>query len=457
MSLQEIQGALGIIIFSGVGDGSTDDSAALQSAIDACAAQANGGQVYAPPAGVAYVVDNITLKARVDIIGVGQRPVAFKAKSGSSNPMWRLDTGPVNNCRYENFVCLGSTENPRQNCFELRATPSSKAPYNGGLWWAIFSNISVSGFSGFGMWFRGGVTGIVNAHQFIELRRVTIFRANDTYSRALLLTGQCGQFSIDGECQLDGIAKGTGTNVEIGPEYNNAGVAGGQLVGGSPVGGNAPYNIKFIGCTSQSAETAFYVYNSINILHHGCYFENTQRAIRHVGGTSGSIIENCHFTNAASDGVGGGYCIQGGASCRGSAINNDCAGAADQFFNGASTNSGWYLYGNKLLSTFAVAPVANYTLLKSIVAPSTVVCEGLYAVGVNTEGTVSILSSKLHAGERITVKCAVAGSVVFDENGNLLLGQWSTLVLNRYDTATFEYSDLFSKFVLVGTTGVLRS
>lgn len=297
--------------FSGVGDGSTDDSAALQSAIDACAAQANGGQVYAPPAGVAYVVDNITLKARVDIIGVGQRPVAFKAKSGSSNPMWRLDTGPVNNCRYENFVCLGSTENPRQNCFELRATPSSKAPYNGGLWWAIFSNISVSGFSGFGMWFRGGVTGIVNAHQFIELRRVTIFRANDTYSRALLLTGQCGQFSIDGECQLDGIAKGTGTNVEIGPEYNNAGVAGGQLVGGSPVGGNAPYNIKFIGCTSQSAETAFYVYNSINILHHGCYFENTQRAIRHVGGTSGSIIENCHFTNAASDGVGGGYCIQG--------------------------------------------------------------------------------------------------------------------------------------------------
>lgn len=104
-----------------------------------------------------------------------------------------------------------------------------------------------------------------------------------------------------------------------------------------------------------------------------------------------------------------------------------------------------------------MAPVANYTLLKSIVAPSTVVCEGLYAVGVNTEGTVSILSSKLHAGERITVKCAVAGSVVFDENGNLLLGQWSTLVLNRYDTATFEYSDLFSKFVLVGTTGVLRS
>lgn len=94
--------------FVGVGDGVTDDSAALQTAINTAAAQPFGGVVFVPPCSVGYVIDNIVLKNFVDIIGGGMRQTAFMAKPGSANSVFVLDTGHVLNCRYQNFVVYAS-------------------------------------------------------------------------------------------------------------------------------------------------------------------------------------------------------------------------------------------------------------------------------------------------------------------------------------------------------------
>lgn len=92
------------IVFTGVGDGVTDDSAAFQAAINTAAAQPFGGTVFVTPPSVAYVIDNIVLKNQVDIIGGSMRQTQFQAKPGSNNSVFVLDTGHVINCRYENFL-----------------------------------------------------------------------------------------------------------------------------------------------------------------------------------------------------------------------------------------------------------------------------------------------------------------------------------------------------------------
>lgn len=74
--------------YGAVGDGSTDDTSAIQSALTA-AAGAGGGIVYLPEA--TYVVSNITIDSYVELQGAG-RGTQLLGKSGSSGYMIALTT-----------------------------------------------------------------------------------------------------------------------------------------------------------------------------------------------------------------------------------------------------------------------------------------------------------------------------------------------------------------------------
>lgn len=60
--------------YGAVGDGSTDDTTAIQAAINECAT-AGGGRVFIPEGAAGYVVSQIALKQNVTLEGTGRAGV----------------------------------------------------------------------------------------------------------------------------------------------------------------------------------------------------------------------------------------------------------------------------------------------------------------------------------------------------------------------------------------------
>jgi hypothetical protein len=74
--------------YGAVGDGSTDDTTAIQSALSA-AATAGGGRVFVPAS--TYVVSNLTIGTNVELVGAGKGSL-LKAKVGATGYMIALTT-----------------------------------------------------------------------------------------------------------------------------------------------------------------------------------------------------------------------------------------------------------------------------------------------------------------------------------------------------------------------------
>jgi hypothetical protein len=448
------------IQFIGTGNGSTDDSSAFQAALNTASAQPNGGTVFVPPCSASYILDNISLPSQVSIIGGDVRSVVFKAKSGSTNNMFVIPAGHVVNCRYENFT-VNDNGNANQNCFMLQAVQRGT---DGGMWWCTFRNLLIGNFSGYAMWFRGGPSGFVIPHQFIEIDHCIITRANGTYPRDLLLTGQCGQFEIHGGTNFDGNTTGTGTNIELGAEFFNSSAPagqqyGGQSVGGSAVGSNCPYNIQFNMMTSQQTAKAVYIYNSVNIKFHQCYFENCYYSVTVVGASFNVICDSCHFTNAGADGASGGYCLSVQSSSFASLINCDFTGSYDYAVKNTTDTWGTFMKNNTYVSPPNVRFTSNY---EGIINPSTTISTRYFSnVQLNSAGvTVTTITSLLGPGDPIEfflpAANAAGGTIVFNTSGNILLGHYTTaLTLSGNDVATFEWSDDAQKVTLRSTTGAL--
>jgi hypothetical protein len=80
-SLLPITGQLNVKAYGAKGDGTTDDTAAIQAAIDAVAAS-GGGQVLLPPG--TFVTGQLVLKNRVWLVGAGTRSTVIYLKTGTN-------------------------------------------------------------------------------------------------------------------------------------------------------------------------------------------------------------------------------------------------------------------------------------------------------------------------------------------------------------------------------------
>jgi hypothetical protein len=440
--------------FVGSGNGSTNDSTAFQNTLNAVAAQPNGGAVFVPPCSVSYIVDNISLPSEVSIIGGDLRAVQFKALSGSTNNMFVMPAGHVINCRYENFTC-NANGNANQNCFMLQAV---QVGADGGMWYSIFKNILVNGFSGYGFWFRGGTNGFLAPHQFITFDSVTVIRANNKYSRSVLLTGQSGQFKFQGICDLDGAGvPNSGYNIELGPEFFNSGApagqqSGGQLVGGSAIGSNTPYNIIFHGITSQTALTAIYTCNTINVIVDSCY-EGVAQVIVGNSVTYNLAVINCHFTNCGQL-SGAGFILRMANGSSGSIVGCDSLTKPDRFISNGSGNGGGQVYSRYNNMANGTANLdANMT--QSVGGPTAAV-KFQFQVYINNSTAITSITSQHTVGDRVSFVNQQGGlSASFTAGNNIKLGRWSTLTLGNLDTAFFELSDIAGGWQLLGTTGTL--
>lgn len=523
------------IIFNPADNGVTDNSATLQTAIDTAWAQPFGGTVYGAPSSAGYVIDNITLRNQVDLLGGGMRETQFLAKPGSTNPVFKMDTGHVINCRYENFMvsaapavsftATGSGTNftisapsannltvgvggsevqgvgipintylvsqtsgttggagvyvtnnattasaaactgvQRQHCFSLAAVIGGSG--DGGMWYSIFKNVFVNQFGGYGWWFRGGPNSFVQPHQFITLDSCIAIRPSpgSYYSRCVLLTGQCGQFKFQGECDFDGLETSPhGFNIEMGAEFVFGSLIGGPLIGGTaaagggpnlgtPVNGpRTPYNIIFHGITSQNALTAIYTYNTFDIVIDSCYFEDVAQVIVTSVAFNTAIINN-HFTNSGIF-AGAGFIINMTNGSWGTAIGND-ANAPDRFIaNGSGNGSGLiWSQGNTMVSP----PTNLDSNMTWAVNGPTVDLRFAFQAYINTTTPITSITSNHSVGDRISFVNNQGGpSATITAGNNIKLGHWTTLTLGNFDTALFELSEIAAGWQLIGTTGTL--
>lgn len=291
--------------FGAVGDGVTDDTAAIQLAIDTV--EALGGGIVFFPAGT-YLVTKLTLANKVSLIGA-QAEVTFILSATSAEPaLVVLPVGPVTFPRIENLTFVGNAANAGQHCFYMYAQTDGT---HGGLWYGTFRNLIIGSvadpFLGHSIWLRGGTTAGPEPDQFNVFENLLVTRGASAASRALLMTGQCGQNRFS-SCEFAGQAEGTGTNVELSRQFTNGGTVGGSTVGGAADGDGFSYTTTFDLCTFQTSEYGCQQDRAQMTRWDNCYFENLDRSIFIIAASYGNRISG-YFQNAGANGGGTGYCV----------------------------------------------------------------------------------------------------------------------------------------------------
>lgn len=421
------------------GDGVSDDTLAIQAAID-CVYDQGGGRVFFP-AGI-YGATNIVLRTRVSLVGASKRNSKIMALASSELGLVQLPIGPVIYANIRELSFWGGDRtavNPGQWAFYLEAKPSLDSHNHGGYWHSTWDNVEVRYFDS-GVWFKGGETDFLLPNQFMTFTNVFISR-NAKDGNSLKCTGQNGQF-LHVNCHYDGKKdfEGHGTNIVLdkGP-------------GGGP---RTPSLHTFLMLTSQNAETAIYGYNVSSISVIDSWFENLDRAIKVEATSENILIRGSRFSNAASDGANEGYALYVGAHSKAAFENNYIIGDYDSIINSVSQNRGIIAKGNYLgAEKVSDGFTSNVTSQKSVSEDGELDCFGLKTIIVTSpEGappTITKINSSAMPGEMIFLK-AHRGSITITEGGNITIGGTSTTVTFEQDqVAVLVRFDLGGKWILI--------
>jgi hypothetical protein len=441
-------GVVNVKDFGALGDGTTNDTAAIQAAIDYAyddefaedAGYFVWGKTVFLPMGV-YIAVGLSIPPHVKILGSGPSSTAIRPPSGSTDPVMSFATvSGEKYCKVEELSFVGrEAANPGQHCIYIEALPDA---FNiGGLWSGTFRNLEINGFQGCSVWIlSANNNGQIN--QFINFEKCDIVRGNHADARCVRINNQTGQITFT-DCLLDGqsINQG-GYNIAV------------SRYGVDPVGvvsPSGPYAIHFKRCTIQSASAAVLFDATFNCSLEDCYFENTEYAVLITGGRWGASVRHCSFANAASDGSGGGYAVKVTDNAKAFVENNVFAGTTDRTYVVDRTLASTALVvgggGSGMWDDDSVeAPVGGSNTPQR--ANSDPLWIGPHnAVVVNGGATViRNFTSHKYTGDRVTIM-AHGGSVLFGGGGNLTnVGEPTTLPAGKY--ATFVRFDLAAQWAL---------
>jgi len=305
--------------FGAVGDGLTDDTAAIQDAINYLRDKATwgfkstgAGRVIVP-AGI-YAVTRITRKSGVSIIGDGSRSTYFVALAETDTVpygMFENEGGAVVGSHLQGFTALGgataaSSTPVNANQWGLYSHAQWDDTYtDGGEWFSNHEDLEFRHFN-YGIWSRGGYT---NAHsqrpqQFITFNNVRSFVR--PAGEALRLTGQHGQINFTNG-DYSGFHGGlSDLNVFIGFDPDPSTTADNssghsESTSDTSGAGNAirtPANVSFNGGLAiQRSNAGIYAEACNNISVDNVWFESIGGAIE-LGSSGAIVVSNSRFANA---------------------------------------------------------------------------------------------------------------------------------------------------------------
>jgi hypothetical protein len=389
-----------------------------------------------------YTVKQITLRKGLKIIGMGAsggvngsvtcsvaapcNGTALQSVNGN-NPVFvipQANNQPATNLHLSGFRVLGSVGNTSEDGFFLDASSTR----NSGLWYSVFEDINVEGFSGVAIHLRARANDFLSSHQWLLFRNVTVLR-NSGGGNALRLEGSVFELHFT-NCQFDGQSIGDGTNIYIG------GIPGGGL-SGFPVG------IVFQGMVSQSAGTAVQLDGGINIRFNGSHHEQLWGGYLITNnnniGTRGVTISESYFAGNVGANGGTGYDVSIPTTGAQGIVfaHNQVFGNPDAIVRGMDFASVIY-QDNLCCETFNGPATSGITGQQSPAA--TINIRGVHSMGLNPSSTpITTIQSALGPGEMVTF-FTLGGPVTFGAGGNIDLMGMSTLTLTG--TITFVRSDL---------------
>lgn len=290
--------------FGAKGDGIADDTAAIQSAIDAASAT-NGGGFVVLSAGT-YSVTTLTLRPFVTLKGMGRYRTVISARPSSAIALLQMPMG-MSQATYVEDLQLnpGTVPNPGQHGFYAKAIGiDGLATTQGGWWYGGMRRVRINRFHGHGMWLRGGGMSYMNPHQFLTFDALEIFSGPNASCRGLLLTGQVGQVTWNG-CEIDGNGQGAigaGTSLDIRRATGDDGV--------TAISDASPYSNTFNTCTFQANALGASVQRASGTLFLNCWFEDLASGLEVSTSAENTVVESSSFGDAGKNSFGTGYCIK---------------------------------------------------------------------------------------------------------------------------------------------------
>lgn len=408
----------------------TDETAKIQAIIDHYAAtQSNvgGKTVFFPKVPNGYNAVKVGFRHGVSIESDGA--VFNPVTSSEPDFFYVAEDGPIKYCSYSGFNLSYNPANPTQNGMNLLAKAEvGGTDHTGGVWDCKFSDIRITDFGGVGLRIHCDDTSDAfsndMANQFSRFKHIRVFR-NSATAKCLEITGQLGQTVFE-DCQFDGNSQTLGG---VSVDLISLATGNDQII--------AP--LKFDNVTMQMAQSPLRT-NNVNIVLDTCYFENTQKAIT-LTNNSMAMIDSCIFSDAGSDGLGGGYLVQAGSSCIVKGDGNRILGAYDVAIaldNVSNTHSGidckFSVYSTtpnlKLANTTPnVVPAAGVMNARNYRSAFTISSADISLTTINSSHSES---------EQFIIRKWGTGTLNVTTGGNIILPNGVTnIALKQNDTIAF--------------------
>ena len=423
--------------------GCVDATAAFQAAID------EYGQFFVPPG--TYTIDSIVMRTNTRMFGLG-RPVLKDPELPTGLAMILLcDTGIVENVVIEGFDLVGNNVSGRHGIM-ANANYDASNGYQGGSWFTRLVDISVKGFAGHQIWFRGGTaakivpeapSGNLQPNQFISLTNVRAqARLKDSY--ALVLSGQNGQFDISSASLFEHTSQ-LDKAVYINRYMDATGAEG--------TDDGRAYSITFQAGTSlQKGQFGAHVRRGYNVRFDGVYLE------QNIHGVFFDLsAEECYFSGVIAaqinDGKNGDYAIRAANGAVGGAITLKIGptylygGGSTGIDGGQSTGVTVHISSPPSINGAYTTP---YTGLTYQASTSTTTLN-TYSHGhvLWNGGVMDSINSKLPPGATLTVLVGANGATINGGAGITLGNNRSTLTINKNSALSFFRVDLGGTWLLM--------